>query len=977
MEKRFFLFAAFLSLLVSCGDDFSSSGKSSEPASTDNDEEVSSSSTEVPSYLNSMLLIEGSSTKVVLGTKNKNALSSEKPQMNVIIDYDYFMDVHEVSCGEYAAALKEAKKDYPSCKNDSLPIVDITYYDAILWANVKSKNENIDTVYDYTKAIFDDEGHCTYLNSLVFHPEREGFRLPTEAEWIKAASIDWDSTNSWNAGNSDYKLHKICTQEHDSTQFCDLAGNAMEWVNDWLGKFKDTTVTNYIGATDGGEIGERILKGGSYNTNESAINRYSRGDVYTVTSSTRAEYVGFRLAYGVIKNPLWLSNDGKVQESIVNVLADPTEIYRFAKSYKVKLAFRNDETSNLAFIDYTDGLTSVVEISDTINVYHPEISPNGSHVAFCTSFEGVTGNSSLYVRDLDAEGSNLVKLDVKTAAIPRWKVLDNGDTVIVYVTDAGVNQDSSTWKSYSTWQVSFNNGKFGKPTKLFDGSFHGGISEDNRLAITGARLLRAKIAGKDAELSSNSKETIWYNKEQACNASLAQDYSKRTAFLDFAGKTGKEFVGKSYSVHQHLLIADSTGKLIQSIEAPKGYTFDHSEWVVGDAKDNLVATLTNANGAHRRITLINLKDSVTLDLAEGEELWHPSFWIEKRITLPPTHQDEPSTTPKDSTEEAVIDSSNTDFQDTVGISDEEEPFVLDLDSAGMYYQSGVSDKAAIMRYKMELLWQYHDSVNVVILGSSRPKNGVKPLSFSDSFKAINLADSYFSINESYFIYNNYLQSQTPKLRYLIVSLDIDMWWKEINSYKNFFYKDHLKIPGYVYDKNHNFWKDSVPQGLYQATYDGLGTSTGKIFRETLGFHPFAAADWGGEDLPIYNDSSWYQEDSTLFYASLDLLKSIIKSASERDIHVIGVIFPQSPGYKNTGAYGAYGLQRSIAPRLTEIIANLEDTYDNFIFFDENKMGDHDYGDDLARDRDHLAEPGADVMTARLDSILKVLDQYRQ
>jgi hypothetical protein len=71
--------------------------------------------------------------------------------------------------------------------------------------------------------------------------------------------------------------------------------------------------------------------------------------------------------------------------------------------------------------------------------------------------------------------------------------LENGDTAIVYVTDAGNNKNESDFKAASTWQVTFANGKFGEPQKLFDGAYHGGISEDNSLAVTGARLLRARV----------------------------------------------------------------------------------------------------------------------------------------------------------------------------------------------------------------------------------------------------------------------------------------------------------------------------------------------------------------------------------------------------------------------------------------------------------------------------------------------------
>ena len=122
------------------------------------------------------------------------------------------------------------------------------------------------------------------------------------------------------------------------------------------------------------------------------------------------------------------------------------------------------------------------------------------------------------MRDLNENGSNLVKLNVESAAIPRWRVLENGDTVIVYVTDAGVNKYDATFMSNSTWQVPFANGKFGTPQKLFDGAYHDGVSDDNLLAVSGARLLRARV---------NDRDTIWYNGEQACNVSLSKDGEKQ------------------------------------------------------------------------------------------------------------------------------------------------------------------------------------------------------------------------------------------------------------------------------------------------------------------------------------------------------------------------------------------------------------------------------------------------------------------
>ena len=155
----------------------------------------------------------------------------------------------------------------------------------------------------------------------------------------------------------------------------------------------------------------------------------------------------------------------------------------------------------------------------------------------------------------------------------------------------------------STWQVKFSNGKFGTPQKLFDGAYHGGVEKDNSIGISSSTLLRAHLTN-----SSKDTDVIWYKGEQTCNASLSKDGTKRTLFLDFGGKTGQSFVGKDYAMHEQLLIADSTGKLIQSVGAPAGFSFDHSEWA-GFFSNLAVATLTNSNGAHQKIVLVNLVDS--------------------------------------------------------------------------------------------------------------------------------------------------------------------------------------------------------------------------------------------------------------------------------------------------------------------------------------------------------------------------------
>jgi hypothetical protein len=119
--------------------------------------------------------------------------------------------------------------------------------------------------------------------------------------------------------------------------------------------------------------------------------------------------VGFRLAFGKIPDAIWMGTDGRANASVVIPIANSSTIHDLTGTYRAKLAFRNDLSGNLAYVDYSSGILSVTEIVDTMEVFHPEISPDGNRVAFCTGLEGVSGKSSLYVRDLNASGSNLVK----------------------------------------------------------------------------------------------------------------------------------------------------------------------------------------------------------------------------------------------------------------------------------------------------------------------------------------------------------------------------------------------------------------------------------------------------------------------------------------------------------------------------------------------------------------------------------------
>ncbi len=865
------------------------------------------------------LYVNASGKSAELGTKLSTAKASERPVMKVLFDYDFSIGKHEVTCEEYWKYM-----DAPPCEGWQRPITDITYYDAILYANARSKAEKYDTVYTYQKLKCNDRGRqCSSMEGLTFHPEVNGYRLPTEAEWVLVAGVGWNTQEGWTASNSENRLHDVCKKRSLYTDACDMVGNAMEWVNDWAGSFRDTTVTNYVGGTDGGAVGERVIKGGSFKAEPSAINLYSRGDIYSVVSATHAYYVGFRLAFGAIPNPVWLGKDGSVVAKPVVPLANAASIRSFTGTNKAKLAFRNDENGRLVYVDYSSSILSAVEIVDSLGVYHPDISPDGKMVAYSTGMEGVAGKSSIYVRALDSKNEKPVKLDVESAVIPRWRVLDSGDTVIVYVTDAGNNKTDADFLARSTWQVSYSKGKFGTPQKLLDGNYHGGISTDDRLAVTGARLLRARVADSVGTIATSAHDAIWYNGEQACNVSLSTDGSKRTLFLDFGGETGMSFVGEKYGVHEQLLIADSTGKLIQSVAAPEGYSFDHTEWVRG-SESFVVASLTNLDGAHKKLALLNLKDGSMVELVSGEELWHPSMWIK-----PISH---------------------------------EESSVWTNDSVGAYYAEG-QFAGGLLSQKMPMFWKYKDSIELVGLGSSRVWAGFNPESLS--VRGINMGTTPCDMHCIYYLEKNYVINHYSKLKYIMISLDLDLWNTDDEMLS--VNMNVVGGAGYAYDEKHDFWENGVDESFVKKILDDASDDD-MAQEERMGWLSSGISrGWydtmGNAELA--DDSTW--SDNRITYESdMEKLRLVIELAKNNNIKVIGVIFPQSPAYSRTGAFGRHGMRRSVAKDLIEEIQKLEYEFSNFVLLDENSMGNHKYGNEMALDFDHLNDLGAVKLVRRIN-----------
>jgi len=120
----------------------------------------------------------------------------------------------------------------------------------------------------------------------------KGYRLPTEGEWMYAASCKsvypydyasgadapYDATSgivdidgdgdvqysgdvAWYTSNSSVTTRTVGTKAANVWGFCDLSGNVCEWCQDWFGTLPTAAQANYKGASSGLY---RILRGGSW-----------------------------------------------------------------------------------------------------------------------------------------------------------------------------------------------------------------------------------------------------------------------------------------------------------------------------------------------------------------------------------------------------------------------------------------------------------------------------------------------------------------------------------------------------------------------------------------------------------------------------------------------------------------------------------------------------------------------------------------
>lgn len=241
----------------------------------------------------------------------------------------------EITRAQFAAimAVDPSNPSYSNGSND--PVQMTNWYHAIAFCNKLSIAESLTPLYSVTGVDFNTlefgdiptAGDNADWNAAAVNWDADGYRLPTEMEWMWAAmgatsgsgyadnvyltgygklfagsnSTLADGSGgsnvigdyAWSYVNSSYKTHPVgttgTTGHANELGLYDMSGNVYEWIWDWSGFNPSGTLNDYRGAASGPY---RILRGGSWLDN---VARCTVADWGNNNPSYRDYGLGFRV----------------------------------------------------------------------------------------------------------------------------------------------------------------------------------------------------------------------------------------------------------------------------------------------------------------------------------------------------------------------------------------------------------------------------------------------------------------------------------------------------------------------------------------------------------------------------------------------------------------------------------------------------------------------------------------------------------
>ena len=727
-----------------------------------------------PDY-NGLIRIDPPKDGFYLGSNSDLVGEEAKPRFRVKLDYSFFLSPNEVTQGEFMKVMGYNPSFHISDIGE-LPVENVNWFEAVLYCNKLSNEQFLDTVYSYQRSVLGDNGRVVDLVGVQANFKKEGYRLPTEAEWVygsspsgkdfpwgnQEAEIDEMSSHGWINLNSEDKSHPVQKKTPNDHGLYDMVGNVMEWVHDWKIPFDSKDKQNFVGLD--AKVQEKVVKGGSFIHPWSSASKAARRDVYAVPPGQRTRYLGFRVAAGAFE---------VAEEQSINVKQDvvfpeilPTRVERvdFFKTFAVKLSFINKNWNQLLYSNLNE-MDFFYSWDHEEAIRHPEFSPNGENILYGTGQEGFEEPGHFFLVNTKFTEENAWKSEKEEGAIGRWFVNPASlDTSIIYANHGG---DNETAENQRTWKVPFrykDGFQFEKKTSLENGLWHSGISKGGEYFASGYKKLKILDRKTNTVLdlftgSLNGKQNP--ESDQVCNVSVAPDHSGDHAFIDFGSLGNSSIVGRPYGILEFIFIGDVEGRVKKTFLVPDGFVgWNHVEYT--NHPDYLVATSTLTSGENSMVWAIRISDSTYLPLAEGKDLWQPTLWLGKGF---------------------------------------EKSMDLPLDSVTQYgLPLGSFERKEIAR-KMFLFWDGLEEHHTYVMGSSRVLNGFNPLALQDSTGYLNFGLSAANLYTSKFLMSNYVLPHAKEAKHIVVGIDLDNLGNSNIEYVT----THIEPSrGFAFDRSQNY-----------------------------------------------------------------------------------------------------------------------------------------------------------------------------
>jgi len=231
-----------------------------------------------------MILVEGGTFHM----GSSDGEDDEKPVHEVIVD-SFWIGKYEVTQKEWQSVMGTNPSKF---KGENNPVERVSWHDAVKFCNQLSLKDGLEPVYRFSGEIIE----CDFT--------KNGYRLPTEAEWEYAArggqkSLGYKYAGSNNAGsvawyydNSGGKTHRVGTKQPNELGLYDMSGNVWEWCWDWYGEgyYLHSLMKNPRGPSSGPR---RVLRGGGWGNYAEYVRSAFRG---CNTPSYSGGDLGFRLS---------------------------------------------------------------------------------------------------------------------------------------------------------------------------------------------------------------------------------------------------------------------------------------------------------------------------------------------------------------------------------------------------------------------------------------------------------------------------------------------------------------------------------------------------------------------------------------------------------------------------------------------------------------------------------------------------------